>query len=335
MSLEFLISKIQNNNFLLIGRAGVDIYPDPPGTKTENANTYVTHLGGSSANMGVQLKKYGGSCSLLTRVSNDALGKFALNQLDHYGVNRDLIKLEDNESRISFAIVETTIEDHQSIIYRHKAADLFLNKSDIENAKIHNYECILITGTSLAAQPSRDAVLYALKLAKEHNIPVIMDIDYRPYTWESAEKAKDVYNLACDYCSGVIGNDDEFAILSGNYDEGLNYAKKLSSKCDLVIFKMGEKGSITFSQNLEIIKGIFPVKPLKPTGAGDSFMGSLIGALLKNYDLEKAIEIGSAAAAIVVTKVGCAPAMPDLDEVLEFMNNNKINKGDKNAHTTV
>jgi 5-dehydro-2-deoxygluconokinase len=44
MSLEFLISKIQKNNFLLIGRAGVDIYPDPPGTKTENANNYVTHL---------------------------------------------------------------------------------------------------------------------------------------------------------------------------------------------------------------------------------------------------------------------------------------------------
>ena len=95
MSLEFLISKIKNNNFLLIGRAGVDIYPDPPGTKTENANNYVTHLGGSSANMGVQLTKFGGSCSLLTRVSNDALGKFALNQLDHYGVKRNLIKLED------------------------------------------------------------------------------------------------------------------------------------------------------------------------------------------------------------------------------------------------
>ena len=47
-----------------------------------------------------------------------------------------MIKLEDNESRISFAIVESTVEDHQSIIYRHKAADLFLNKSDIENSNI-------------------------------------------------------------------------------------------------------------------------------------------------------------------------------------------------------
>jgi len=328
MSLEFLISKIQKNNFLLIGRAGVDIYPDPPGTKTENANKYVTHLGGSSANMGVQLTKYGGSCSLLTRVSNDALGKFAINQLDSYGVKSDLVKFEDNESRISFAIVESTVVDHQSIIYRHKAADLFLNKNDIENSNLQNYECILITGTSLAAEPSRSAVLYALKLAKEKNIPVIMDIDYRPYTWESEDKAKEIYNLAGDYCSGIIGNDDEFAILSGHYDDGLKYAKKISKNCDLVIYKMGEKGSITFANNEEIPLGIFPVKPLKPTGAGDAFMGSLIGALLKNYDLQKAIEIGSAAAAIVVTKVGCAPAMPDLDEVLDFMKNNNINKGD-------
>ena len=328
MSLEFLISKIQKNNFLLIGRAGVDIYPDPPGTKTENANKYVTHLGGSSANMGVQLTKYGGSCSLLTRISNDALGKFVLNQLDFYGVKNTLIKLEDNESRISFAIVESTTEDHQSIIYRHKAADLFLNKNDIENSNIQKYECILITGTSLAAEPSRSAVLYALELAKENNIPVIMDIDYRPYTWESADKAKQIYNLACDYCSGIIGNDDEFAVLSGSYESGFNYAKKKSKNCELVIYKMGEKGSITFANNKEIKKGIFPVKPLKPTGAGDSFLGSLIGALLKKYDLQKAIEIGSAAAAIVVTKVGCAPAMPDLNEVLDFMKINNINKGD-------
>ena len=329
MSLEFLISKIQKNNFLLIGRAGVDIYPDPPGTKTENAIKYVTHLGGSSANMGVQLTKYGGSCYLLTRVSNDALGKFAVNQLNSYGVKSDLVKLEDNESRISFAIVESTIVDHQSIIYRHKAADLFLNKNDIENSNLQNYECILITGTSLAAEPSRSAVLYALKLAKEKKIPVIMDIDYRPYTWESEDKAKEIYNLAGDYCSGIIGNDDEFAILSGNYDDGLSYAKKISKNCDLVIYKMGEKGSITFANNEEIQRGIFPVKPLKPTGAGDAFMGSLIGAILKKYALQKAIEIGSAAAAIVVTKVGCAPAMPDLDEVLDFMKNNNINKGER------
>ena len=329
MSFDYLLSKIKNNNFLLIGRAGIDIYPDPPGTKTEHAKNFVTHLGGSSANMGVELSKFGGSCSLLTRVSNDALGKLALNQLDFYGVNRELVKFEDNESRISFAIVETTTEDHQSIIYRHKAADLFLNKKDIDFAKIKNYDCLLITGTALAAQPSRDAVLYALEIAKKNNVPVIIDIDYRPYTWESQNKANEIYNLVAKNCSGIIGNDEEFAVLSGIYSEGQSYAKNLSSNCDLVIYKKGEKGSITYAKGKEINKGIFQVQPLKPTGAGDAFMGALIGGLLNDYDLEIAIEIASAAAAIVVTKVGCAPAMPDLKEILEFMNNNQISKGDK------
>ena len=109
MSFEFLVSKIQKNNFLLIGRAGIDIYPDPPGTKTENAKSFVTHLGGSSANMAVQLTLFGGNCNLLTRVSDDALGKLAINQLNHYGVKNKLVEFEKNESRISFAIVLSLI----------------------------------------------------------------------------------------------------------------------------------------------------------------------------------------------------------------------------------
>ena len=111
MSLKFLISKIKKNNFLLIGRAGIDIYPEPPGTKIENAKTFVSHLGGSSANTAVELVKFGGKCQILTRVSDDALGRFVLNQLEYYGVNHNLVKFEKNESRISFAIVESRLKD--------------------------------------------------------------------------------------------------------------------------------------------------------------------------------------------------------------------------------
>ena len=324
MSSEFLISKIKKNNFLLIGRAGIDIYPEPPGTKTENAKTFVSHLGGSSANTAVELVKFGGKCQILTRVSDDALGRFVLNQLEYYGVNHNLVKFEKNESRISFAIVESRLKEHQSIIYRHMASDLFMNKSDIDNAEINQFDCILLTGTSLAAEPSRSAVLYALEKANEMNIPVIMDIDYRPYTWDSQSTASEIYNLAVNMSTGVIGNDDEFSILAGGYNEGLSYAKKLANKTTLVIYKKGENGSVTFFNDNEINKGIFPVKPLKPTGAGDAFMGAFIGSILKKYEIHEALDIASAAAAIVVTKVGCAPAMPNLNEILEFMKYNKI-----------
>ena len=32
------LDRIKGNNFVIIGRAGMDFYPDPPGTKTEEAS---------------------------------------------------------------------------------------------------------------------------------------------------------------------------------------------------------------------------------------------------------------------------------------------------------
>jgi len=319
------LKKIKQNNFLIIGRAGVDIYPDPPGTKTENATHFVTHLGGSSANIAVALTKLGGNCKLLTSVSDDALGRLAINQLHSYNVDTSLINFKKDESRISFAVVESRIEDHQSIIYRNKASDLLMNKSDIDCVNFSNFSCLIFTGTCLASEPSRSAIFYAIEKAKINNIPIILDIDYRPYTWISSKEASEVYMRASKSCDILIGNDDEFGVLANNYDQGMQVAKELSKEVSIVIYKKGEKGSITFYDNNQISKGIFPVKALKPTGAGDAFIGSFIGGLLNNKNIEDSVEYGSASAAIVVTKVGCAPAMPLQNEIQDFMKLNKIN----------
>ena len=318
------LDKIRENKFLIIGRAGIDIYPDPPGTKTENATKFITHLGGSSANIAVALTKLGANCKILTSVSDDALGRLAINQLHSYNIDTSLISLKKEESRISFAIVESRIEDHQSIIYRNRASDLFMNSEDINSVDFKNFSCLIFTGTCLASEPSRSATFKAIEKAKSNNIPIILDIDYRPYTWVSSEEASDVYMRASKNCDILIGNDDEFGVLANNYEKGMDEAKKLSKEVSIVIYKKGEKGSITFYNDLIINKGIFPVKALKPTGAGDAFIGSFVGGLLNYMSIHESIVYGSAAAAIVVTKVGCAPAMPFKNEIEEFMKINKI-----------
>ena len=319
------LEKIKENNFLIVGRAGIDIYPDPPGTKTEIATNFVSHLGGSSANIAVSLTKLGGNCKLLTSVSDDALGRLAINQLYSYSVDTSLITFKKDESRISFAVVESTIEDHQSIIYRNKASDLLMSNEDIDRVNFDNFSCLIFTGTCLASEPSRSATFHAINKAKLNNIPIILDIDYRPYTWASSEEASEVYMLASKSCDILIGNDDEFGVLANNYDKGMQTAQNLSKEISIVIYKKGDKGSITFFEGNQIIKGIFPVKALKPTGAGDAFMGAFIGGLLNNKGIEESVEYGSASAAIVVTKVGCAPAMPLQNEIEDFMKSNKIN----------
>jgi 5-dehydro-2-deoxygluconokinase len=65
--------------------------------------------------------------------------------------------------------------------------------------------------------------------------------------------------------------------------------------------------------------GVYPVRALKPTGAGDAFLGSLLAARAAGHGVTDAVLRGSAAAAIVVGRVGCAPAMPTTAELDAFL----------------
>ena len=118
----------------------------------------------------------------------------------------------------------------------------------------------------------------------------------------------------------IVGNDEEFDFMAGAAGRGLDMARRLAaSTAALVIYKMGEKGAITFADGQEVRTGIFPVAALKPTGAGDSFMAGLLSGLAAGLDLRDAVLRGSACAAIVVSKPGCAPAMPDQSQLDAFL----------------
>lgn len=56
-------------------------------------------------------------------------------------------------------------------MYRNGIADLSLSPEDIDEDYIKNAKLLLISGTALAASPSREAALKALSLAKRTNTP--------------------------------------------------------------------------------------------------------------------------------------------------------------------
>jgi len=79
----------------------------------------------------------------------------------------------------------------------------------------------------------------------------------------------------------------------------------------------------------EIHTGAFKVDALKPTGAGDACMAGFLIAMARGHSLRGSIVRGSAAAAIVVTRVGCAPAQPTADELDRFVSTHQIPKSSK------
>lgn len=320
VDIDTVIAGIKKNDFVIVGRAGMDLFPHPAGTKTEEATDFKSDLGGSSANIAAGISKFGGKASLVTTVSDDSVGRFCLNRLEHYGVACEYVRSIGGEFRNSLALYESRVEGHQSVIYRNGAADFQMTIEDVERVDYSKFGALITAGTVFAAEPSRSAAFRAFELAKEAGLPVIFDVDYRPYSWPSAEVASDVLSRAAELSDVIVGNDEEFGFMAGGIEKGLAKAKLLSEETvAIVIYKMGEKGAITFANGEEIKTGIYSVTALKPTGAGDSFMAGLMASLADGLDLKESILRGSACAAIVVGKPGCAPAMPNLAQLEEFI----------------
>ena len=304
----------------------MDLYADPPGTRIEEATGFTSALGGSAANIAAGICRLGGQASLLTAVSDDAVGRYISAQLAAFGIDPQYVAIIQGEPRTSLAVVETRADNCQSVIYRNNAADFQLSGQHVGKVNLADFGALIITGTALAVEPSRNAVFDLLHRANLARLPVIIDLDYRPYSWTSRLEAQHTCRQAAELADIIVGNDVEFDLLAGSSGGGLELARQLAAKPGVIaIHKLGERGSVTFSKDTAIELPVFPVEALKPTGAGDAFLAGFCHAYAAGLSLQESLRNGSAAAAIVVTRVGCAPASPTAQELSAFLATQTVN----------
>ena len=222
------LAPLRRNRFIVLGRAGMALYADPPGTQIETATRFTAALGGSSANIAVALARQGAAAALVTCVSDDAVGRFCRSELQRYGIDTRYLRDVGGEARNSLAVVETRAPTCQSVIYRNGAADFQMEPADIDAIDFAGAGGLIATGTLLASEPSRAATLHAFARARAAGVPVIFDIDHRPYSWASAALASDTCAQAAALSDIVIGNDDEFALLAGSREAGPAAARDLA-----------------------------------------------------------------------------------------------------------
>ena len=172
-----LMEGIKGNSFAVLGRAGMDLYADPIGVKSEEADTFHADLGGSSANICAGLVKLGSQASLITSVSDDAIGRFCLNRLQHYGVDTSYIRVLGGEYRTSLALYESRTENFQNVIYRNGAVDFQVTDADVDKVDYSSFSALISAGTVFASEPSRSATFQGFENARKAGLPIIFDVD--------------------------------------------------------------------------------------------------------------------------------------------------------------
>ena len=324
-------------DLVAIGRASIDLYGEQVGGRLEDMSSFAKYVGGSPTNTAVGAARLGLKSALLTRVGGDHMGRFIREQLEREGVAVGSV-LTDPE-RLT-ALVILGIRDRERfplIFYRENCADMALDTGDVDEGLIGSAAAVRINGTHLSTPTVCAASLKAAKLAQSSGGKVVFDIDYRPVLWGLAGKDLGEYRFVADddvtarlqqvlpLCDLIVGTEEEVHVLGGTTDT-IAALQNIREQTDaLLVCKLGALGCVALPDAIpdDISDGIlvpgFPVEVFNVLGAGDAFMAGFLRGWLRGEPIERCCEFANACGAIVVSRHGCAPAMPTEVELQAFL----------------
>src|SRR6476659_8039796 len=88
---------------ICLGRFGVDFYAQQIGARLEDVTTFAKYLGGSSANTAFGCARLGLKAGLISRVGDDAMGRFLVETIAREGC--DVSHVGVDPSRLTAAVV--------------------------------------------------------------------------------------------------------------------------------------------------------------------------------------------------------------------------------------
>ncbi|MFV0254881.1 MAG: 5-dehydro-2-deoxygluconokinase [Erysipelotrichaceae bacterium] len=317
------------NKVLVVGRATIDFNPLDGGCTLDKSTTFKKYVGGSACNTAIGLKRQGIDTSLLTKVSTDQFGKFIYDYLEQEAINTKAIKFDEN-TKVGLTFTEMVSPEQSSILmYREKVSDLMLNIDDVKDSFVCEHDWVLISGTCMSSDDSRLAILKIADLCKENNIPIIFDLDYRPYTWNSMNEIELCYSMLSKSAQIIVGSLEEYKLMSSiclnrNKQQIAQYF--LNKSAEHVVIKDGKNGSNYYSDKGNYKVEIFPVEVKKSFGGGDAYISTLIAGILNNEPISNVLFKATAHAAMLVNSHSCSEALSSTKAIMEYIKDSNIEK---------
>jgi 5-dehydro-2-deoxygluconokinase len=326
-------------DLIAIGRSSVDLYGEQIGGRLEDMGSFAKYVGGSPTNTAIAAARLGLKTGLLTRVGADHLGRFIREELVREGV--DVRGVHTDPARLT-ALVVLGIRNRESfplIFYRENCADMALCEQDLDDAYLASARAVLINGTHLSAPGVFAASLGAARRVKASGGRVVFDVDYRPVLWGLTAKDLGENRFVSDagvterlqavlpWCDLIVGTEEELCILGGSEQLIAAIQNIRANTTATLICKRGARGCVAFASDIpdDIESGLvvpgFKINVLNVLGAGDAFMGGFLSGWLRDETLEECCRMGNACGAIVVSRHGCAPAMPTWAELQSILRN--------------
>ncbi|HIG0326450.1 TPA: 5-dehydro-2-deoxygluconokinase [Legionella pneumophila] len=320
-------------DLICMGRVAVDLYAEQTGLDLKDVVSFKKYLGGCAGNIAVGAARLGLKSQMFSCVGSDELGKFLKEELEREGVNIELLSETDNHLTGLVLLGIKPPSNFPLLFYRNDCADMQIKAEQISFSALKNAKALLITGTGLSTELMKNTTLEVVHLARKAETAIVFDLDYRPVLWRLTavgngesrycqnEYVSHVYQQVLPLCDLIVGTEEEICIAGGSNDIEASLINIRQQTDAPIVVKLGEKGAcVHFGPDKGLLQAkSFPVEVLNVLGAGDGFMSGLLAGLLQGKSWEQALTYANACGALVVTRHGCAPAIPYKEELDYFI----------------
>ena len=311
---------------VILGRVGYDLYSEEPHVPLPQVRRFSRYLGGSSANMAIGLSRLGAKVGMISCLGNDQLSGFLTGFLKERGVDTSHIQTAPGYLP-SLCLTEVSPPDSfPQVFYRHDAVDTRLDATDADLDFACSARMFITNGTTFCASPSRESSYRAMERAKKAGCQVVLDVDFRSMSWRSVEEAGLAIRLALPYVDVLIGNQLELKLATGQDDLDEAVAVLRKAGVSMLVSKLGELGTRVITREEDVHLPPYKVEVCTTIGAGDGFASGFLYAMLQGMPLLDCLHHGNAAAAIVVSRLSCSEAMPELSEVQTIIREQKATR---------
>ncbi|MFZ1812805.1 MAG: carbohydrate kinase family protein [Candidatus Saccharimonadales bacterium] len=282
----------------------------PYGMKVPFEKSTVIYGVGNAANAAVNFAKLGLNSALATNLGNDQRGRQVVTELQKKGVDTFLIKLQHGKNTNYHYVL--WYKDDRTILINHEHYDYHwphLHKSEVP-------KWLYFSSIAENAVDMHDDIMEWLERHPE------VKLAFQPGTYQikfGKERLKHVYQR-----SDVVALNREEAVqvTGGSYDnlhELIDKLHELGPK--IVLISDGHNGSYASDGNQRLYMPIYPdvAPPVERTGCGDAYTSTFVGALIKGYSLEGALQLAPITPASVVLYPGAQQGLLTARELKEWL----------------
>lgn len=299
---------------------------------------------GTGVNVAGLLSQFGYTSSLISAVPDNSIGSSAIGAIRRLGIQSNLVIKNDNNLGMYF--LEKGFGNRPSnVTYTNRQQSSF-NVTDISKfnllQSLKEVDVLHICGITLAMnQLTRDNVLKLVKLAKESNIKVVFDCNFRPSLWgeNGNQLAKPYYETILSEADIVIMSEKDAIQTLGLSTNKETKEEKLEDLLPWVARKYNIKkiaGTIRTvkGSNHNTIKGYlyddgnmyyskeFDFDILDRIGTGDAYTCGIIHGELSDMNPQDTVTFSTASCVLAHTISGDTPLF-DTDDIIKVINNDK------------